>query len=197
VAPFFLGEINAMRLGWLLLPALMLTTACSTGGQAVATGQVEIPPAQASTGLTEGQLMNALYRSPDWGTFQLTDGTYYRPTPSAGGTPAGYLTVLVPPILRGDLDGDGHQDAAVLLATQNGGTGVFVELTAVLNRERLPFDADTVSLGDRVIMEAGHIQDGVIILDLRVHGPNDAMCCPSQLETWRFRLEGSRLVRLP
>jgi hypothetical protein len=32
---------------------------------------------------------------------------------------------------------------------------------------------------------------------MRVQGPNDPMCCASQPETWRFKLEGGALVRQP
>ena len=37
----------------------------------------------------------------------------------------------------------------------------------------------------------------MIILDMRVHGPNDPLCCASQLETQRFALQGDQLIRLP
>jgi len=48
-------------------------------------------------------LYNGIYRLPDWGEFQLTDGVY------------------------------GLEDALVTLNTQSGGTGHFIELAAVLN----------------------------------------------------------------
>jgi hypothetical protein len=89
------------------------------------------------------------------------------------------------------------EDAVVFLSTQTGGTGHFRELAAVLNRGGLPDNVATVSLGDRVAIESARIQAGVITLDLRVHGPNDGLCCPSQFETWRFRLQDNQLVRLP
>jgi hypothetical protein len=46
------------------------------------------------------------------------------------------------------------------------------------------------------VVESGVIQGGVITLNMRVQGPNDGMCCPSQQETWTFRLEGRRLVKV-
>ena len=70
-------------------------------------------------------------------------------------------------------------------------------MAAVINRGGTPDNVSTVSLGDRVVIEAAQIQAGVITLHMRVQGPNDGMCCPSQAETWRFQLESGSLVRLP
>ena len=100
-------------------------------------------------------------------------------------------------MVYGDLNGDGLEDAAVLLATQNGGTGVFVELAAMLNRDGRAENVATVPLGDRVVVESGRIHAGVIVLEMRVQGPNDPLCCPSQSETWKFRLQGADLSRIP
>lgn len=147
--------------------------------------------------LTRSALLNAEYHSPDWGNFQLIDGTYHRPPLNPGESPETYVTQLREPVIYGDLNADGVDDAAVFLSTQNGGTGHFVELAAMLNHDGAPENVATVSLGDRQAAEGGRIEEGVIALEMRVHGPNDALCCPSQLETWRFRLENGQLVRLP
>ena len=153
-------------------------------------------PAPAST-LTLASLQNAQYRSPDWGEYQLENGIYYR-TPTAPGESAQiYTTQLDEHFVTGDLNADGIEDAVAFLRTQNGGTGHFVELAAMLNQDGNPYNISTVSLGDRVIVESVQIVDGVIILAMRVQGPNDGMCCPSQLETWQFHLENNQLVRLP
>jgi hypothetical protein len=89
-------------------------------------------------------------------------------------------------VLYGDINADGFEDALVFLSTQNGGTGHFVEMAAVVDSENAgPRNISTVSLGDRIIVEAGTVRDGVITLDLRVHGPDDGLCCPSQVARWR------------
>lgn len=168
------------------LGASALTLGC------MAAATVATPPA-----LTLLTLANARYRSADWGEFQLTDGAYLRPTPPPGGSPDAYKTVFLGPVAHGDLNDDGVEDAAVFLSTQNGGTGHFIELAAVLSRQGSPENVSTVSIGDRIGVEAARIEAGIIILDLRVHGPNDPMCCASQLETWRFELANGQLTRLP
>lgn len=154
-------------------------------------------PTSTSAPLRLEMLQNALYRSPDWGEYQLVGGIYYR-TPTAPGESAEiYKTQLDERFVTGDLNADGAEDAVAFLRTQNGGTGHFVELAAMLNQDGNPYNISTVYLGDRVIVESVQIVDGVIILAMRVQGPNDGMCCPSQLETWQFRLENNVLVRLP
>lgn len=141
-------------------------------------------------------LRNGVYTSPDWGEFQLTDGVYYRNPPTSQESPEAYTTRMLDTVLYGDLDSDGAEDAVVFLATQNGGSGHFVEMAAVLNANGNTSNVSTLSLGDRVVVESGAIQDGVITLNMRVQGPNDGMCCPSQLVTWTFRLENGRLVKI-
>jgi hypothetical protein len=160
-------------------------------------GGVPSTPVIPAPPFTESTLQNAMYHSPDWGDFQLVEGVYLR-TPLAPGESAEiYKTEFREPAIFGDLNGDGSEDAIVFLSTQNGGTGHFVELAAVLNRHGSAENVSTVSLGDRVGIEAARLEAGVIILDMRVHGPNDPMCCASQPETWRFTLEGEALVRQP
>jgi hypothetical protein len=158
-----------------------------------------LPPATAAAipTLTPDSLQNGLYTSPDWGVFQLTNGIYYRTPPTSQESPEAYTTRLLDTILYGDLDLDGDQDAVVFLATQSGGTGHFVEMAAVLNRDGSAGNAATLSLGDRVVVESGSIADGVIALQMRVQGPNDPMCCPSQAVTWTFRLENGQLMKIP
>jgi hypothetical protein len=153
-------------------------------------------PATQVPELTLAALSNAEYRSPDWGTFRLTDGLYERPPQNPGELSSAYTTRLLEPAAFGDLNGDGAKDAVVGLVTQSGGTGNFVELAAVLNQGGSPQNADTLPLGDRVVIEQASIQDGIITLNMRVHGPNDGLCCPSQLETWRFQLQGDHLIRV-
>ena len=137
------------------------------------------------------------YRSPDWGEFQLSDGIYYRTPPTSQESPETYTTRLLDTVLYGDINFDGFEDAIVFLSTQNGGTGHFVEMAAVLNLNGSARNISTLYLGDRVIVESGAVQDGLITLNLRVQGPNDGLCCPSQIATRNFHLDSGQLVQIP
>jgi hypothetical protein len=141
-------------------------------------------PTPVGVPLTLANLQNAQYRSPDWGEYQLVNGIFYRPPTAPGESAEIYTTRLDERFVTGDLNADGAEDAVAFLRTQNGGTGHFVELAAMLNQTGTPYNIATVSLGDRVVVESVQITNGIIILAMRVQGPNDGMCCPSQLETW-------------
>ncbi|GAP12770.1 hypothetical protein LARV_00506 [Longilinea arvoryzae] len=153
-------------------------------------------PPQTPAALSVESLRNGVYTSPDWDEFQLTEGIYYRTPPTSQESPEAYTTRMLDTVLYGDLNSDGAGDALVFLATQNGGTGHFIEMAAVLNLNGQPSNVSTVALGDRVVVESGTIQDGLITLNMRVQGPNDGMCCPSQSATWTFRLENGQLVKI-
>ena len=94
----------------------------------------------------------------------------------------------------GDLNGDGRPDAAVVTATETGGSGTFMALAAVLDDQGTPRQVAGVPLGDRVKVDSVSIADGTIEIALVRHGPQDALCCPTQAATLRYRLADNRLV---
>lgn len=150
-----------------------------------------------STAFSLAALRGGVYRSPDWGEFQLVDGIFYRTPPTSQDSPEAYTTRMQDLVIFGDINADGIEDALVLLNTQNGGSGHFIELAAVLNQDGSTYNISTISLGDRVAVESGRVENGIIVLNMRVHGPDDGLCCPSQPVVWSFVLSGDQLVKLP
>jgi hypothetical protein len=160
------------------------------------------PPTAAATvpgdlDLFSTALRNAVYRSLDWGEFQLTNGIYYHTPPVSQESPAIYTTRIREPVYFDDIDLDGSQDALVILDTQNGGVGHMIELAVMIDQNGSAINAATTYLGDRVVIESARVENGLIVLDMRVQGPNDGACCPGQFETWTFSFDGYQLVRLP
>jgi hypothetical protein len=88
----------------------------------------------------------------------------------------------------GDLNADDQPDAAVLLAVNYGGTGVFVWVVAVVNRAGMGEQAGIYFVDDRPQVERLEIEAGQIRLEGMVHGPNDPGCCPNQPVRWGLRL---------
>jgi hypothetical protein len=119
-------------------------------------------------------------------------GYEYRTTPGA----APIKLKVVGPNAFGDLNGDGREDAAVILAQDLGGSGTFMTLAAVLSDQGIPRYQAGTNLGDRVKVEAVSIKGGVILVTLVGHGPDDPMCCPTQKVTRSFRLEGNKLPEI-
>jgi hypothetical protein len=157
----------------------------------------QVEPQVSNLTLSPDILRNTTYHSPDWDEFQLSNGVYYRTPPTSQESPETYTTHLMDTVVYGDINLDGLQDAVVFLSTQNGGTGHFVEMAAVLNLNGSPSNISTLYLGDRIGIESGAIQNGLIILNLRVQGPNDPLCCASQIEVRNFHLDRGQLIQIP
>ncbi len=157
--------------------------------QELPTPTLQATPQVVNSTLSLEILQNATYRSPDWGKFQMSNGIYYRTPPTSQESPETYTTRLLDTVLYGDINMDGVEDAVVFLYTQNGGTGHFVEMAAVLNLDGGPVNILTKYLGDRVIVESGTIQGGLITLTLRIQGPNDPLCCPNTIDVRTFFID--------
>lgn len=95
---------------------------------------------------------------------------------------------------RGDLDGDGVPDAAVVLVYWGGGSGVFNYLAAVENDHGTPRHVASAELGDRVRIDGISVAGSRVTVNLTVQGEHDPMCCPTQAATRTFALEGQALV---
>lgn len=196
---FILWVMAACSLPTLAAPAL--TTPAVTALPTASPTRAAIIPSLAPTlptvtPLSVEQLKNCSYTSPDWGQFQLSDGIYYREPPTTLESAETYTTRLLDTVIFGDINEDGASDAVAFLATQSGGTGHFVEMAAMINDGGSPLNASTLFLGDRVIIESGVILDGIISVSMRVQGPNDPMCCPSQSVTYTYQLENGQLTLL-
>jgi heat shock protein HslJ len=96
--------------------------------------------------------------------------------------------------LIGDLDGDDREETAVLLWESSGGSGTRLYLAVMGRRHRAIVNLGTTLVGDRVQVRSGGIRDGRIELEVVQTGPEDAMCCPSQLATRRWALGEGGLV---
>jgi hypothetical protein len=152
--------------------------------------------ANNESALTLAALQNAKYRLDAYSkneSVQLIDGVYHRP-----GTPAqdNYIK-LNGPIAYGDLNGDGRGDAAVILRDWEGGTGIFVNLAVVIDRDGTPYNVSTGFLGDRVQILSSCILSGTITLNMLVAEPNEGFCCPTQQIIGSWKLVNNELVRTP
>ncbi len=147
-------------------------------------------------GLTPDVLRNATYQGIYDEPVTLADGTYAGEPFVEGGASRPTVTLIDQLATLGDLNWDGLEDAAVVLAENSGGSGVFVYLAAVLSAEGGPANVDTLLLGDRVDIRSLTIQGGEILLTMLTQGPDDPFCCPSLEVTPRYRLEAGKLAEL-
>lgn len=76
---------------------------------------------------------------------------------------------------QGDLDGDGIDDAAVLLVKEAGGSGTFFYAAAALKRGDAYQGTNAVLLGDRIAPNTTNIWDGVLVHDYATRNPDEPM----------------------
>ncbi len=163
-----------------------------------ACGTTNAPLVKTPPPLTLEMLQNAEYQTLNYPQkFKLTGGIYFRPPPVKVESQKDWFTKLAEPVVFGDLNNDGLEDAAVILRSRAGGTGVSVDLAVVINDNGKPANVASRYLGDRVQVKSGFIQDGIISLDLLIHGPNDGLCCPTLSLTWRWMLVNDNLIQMP
>ncbi len=169
-------------------PVPLEPTPTTTTEAPLPTGPTATTNPQPSGGLTVDVLKNTTYHTPYYDrTVKLTDGSYTE----SSGTYA--YTVTFQGAAFGDLNGDGKNDAAVIIAENGGGSGTFISLITFDTENGLPKQTGEAKLGDRVMVKSADISSGVVHLDMVVHGPNDGLCCPSLSEKQNYWLFGNLL----
>ena len=121
---------------------------------------------------------------------QLKDGKFEQGTP--GG--ADYISVQVTDFAAtGDLNADGSDEIAALIAENFGGTGVFVFLVVYTDVNGTPTFFTSSIVDDRPQLNALSIENGEIFLDATIHGTEDPMCCPTLKTTRHYKLVNDQL----
>ncbi|HEV8199093.1 MAG TPA: hypothetical protein VGS03_03640, partial [Candidatus Polarisedimenticolia bacterium] len=150
-----------------VVSAVLLIAAVGCGGRDESAG-TSAPHPRPSSSLDDAALGNGFYCSSDIiseGPVRLAGGSW-----SAEDAEGKQTLELGPPRARGDLDGDGREDAAVILLGSGGGSGVFVDLAVVLDRNGVPVHAASAPLGDRVQVHEIRIEGTDILVDVTQQG---------------------------
>ena len=152
-------------------------------------------PAVALSAPALAELKNATYQGVEeaGGPFTLTDGTWQGKPYEPGGASAPRVTYVRDFRLAGDCDGDGAEEAVVLLAANAGGSGEASYLAVVGRAGGRVANVATALIGDRVQVRAAKLDGRRIVLDLVQAGENDAACCPGDLVTRAWELTGATL----
>jgi len=115
---------------------------------------------------------------------QLSDGKFEQGSPGE----ADFISVTLSDfVAAGDLNGDGKDEVAALVAENYGGSGVFVFLAVYANVDGvLTFQTSTI-IDDRPQLNALSIDNGEVYVDAVIHGPDEPMCCPTLQTTRHYR----------
>ena len=197
------------RTGYLCLVGLtLLLGACTMFRKGAAdqpTPEVVTPTFQVPTpvvptplpdlpGISPEQVRNSEYQlgaANQIRMVQLTDGQYKEGAPSG----PDYVSVNVTDfIARGDLTGDGVDEAVAIVAENYGGSGTFVFVAVYQYRDEKAIFLTSIYLDDRPLINHLEVEDGEIFVDAVVHAKNDPMCCPTQSTMRTFLLNGVNLI---
>ena len=133
-------------------------------------------------------LRNMTYQSEatNAGWVRLTDGKFED-------APGHVWVTLLDNVAWGDVTGDGRADAAVVLATNFGGSGVYHSLAVVTDVDGVPVNLSVAELGDRIKLTGLAIENETIVVEMVTQGPSDPMCCPTKNVTRVYGVEGEEL----
>jgi heat shock protein HslJ len=145
---------------------------------------------------TVEELENATYADIYDEPVQLVDGRYEGAPFVEGGASRPTVGLAADFRLTGDLDGDGTDEAVVLLWESSGGSGTFDYLAVVGRRAEEAVNLGTAKVGDRVQVRAARVVDDTVELDVVQAGRDDAACCPSQTATRTFALGSDGLAEV-
>lgn len=170
----------------------------------VNTGPIEstAPPVEPSTlpsvtetqapaaGLTSAVIGNSELFSPVVNSaIQMKDGKF------SGVVEGIELTsMILPEIQFGDLNADGIDDAAFLLAEDTGGSATFISLIVVYSKDGQYAQAPGWMIDDRPILHSLEIDQGVVKVAGLIHGPNDSMVNPTTEVKQEYLLFTDHLV---
>jgi heat shock protein HslJ len=153
------------------------------------------PGAEHSTPTRE-QLANMTYEGIQGRSVELTDGRFLGEPFVEGGAARLSVELLDDMTAFGDLDGDGTDDAAVLLAESSGGSGTRVLLSVVGALSGEPASYGTALVGDRPQIRSTRISEQEIRLELVDQGPEDPACCPTHFWTQQWALVEGKLTQI-
>ena len=151
--------------------------------------------AGGDAGMPEGRIavdpLNTVY-SIEGGKIRMKDGL--REILAVPGSAAKVRTSVKGDPVFGDIDGDGEDDAAVILVHDPGGSGTFYYIGIVLNASQGNKENQTVLIGDRIALELVTIFDGAVIVRyLRRRSDEPMSAEPTMEKTVTIRLNHGRL----
>jgi hypothetical protein len=186
----------------LLIGLLMVCAGCNAPAAQVNTPTAQLTATAPSVlpsptvapsalpGLTLDRLNSGSYMVPIYNrVIHLVDGKF------EGGSGADYLMAMLlqDKAAFGDLNQDGQPDAAVFLAENGGGSGVFVSLMVVYNQSGQVAQGGTVPIDDRPRITAVSIRSGQVWVEATIHGPGDVMAAPTLGVVEVFQPSGEQL----
>lgn len=180
--------------GLLLLICVALSISCQSTGDGAGSAKEVTPPEAPTT----HEVGNATYHGLEGVEHPVTlaDGRWEGEPYSPDGASRPRVDLADDFMLTGDLDGDGAEEAVVLLAQNSGGSGEFSYVAVVGHRDGEIENLDTKPIGDRVQIRGARVDGNRVALDVVRAGPEDPACCPGEVATmeWEMAEQGLSTV---
>lgn len=146
------------------------------------------PATDTCAQLTLAMLQSATYRDVNFGEVTMKNGRYIE-------NEEGGLAADLRYAAWGDLNSDGCKDVILILFSYQGGNDPDETICAVLNNGGKIGQIICRPLGGYAT-DSIAIVGGVVSIKIAIYQENDAHCCPSQSEVWRFVVDGTEIKRL-
>jgi hypothetical protein len=151
-------------------------------------------PLPDKPGISPEQVRNSVYQLgfvDQVRRVQLKDGKFEEGGP---GGPDFVSVTVTDYIARGDLNGDGVDEAVAIVAENYGGSGTFVFLAVYQYVKDEAAFLTSIFLDDRPMINDLEVEDGSIFVDAVIHNTDDPMCCPTLGTTRHYVLNGVNLI---
>ena len=99
-------------------------------------------------------------------------------------------------LIENDFDNDGVDDALVTLTANGGGSGIFVAVVVMLNKNSTPIYSDSKWLGDRISIDSSAMVGDSIFVYSIIQGPDEPMCCPTMPYIFKLLYHENKLQLL-
>jgi hypothetical protein len=191
------------RLEMTLVVLVLLALGCAGPGVPPAADPGTPPPAARGPATTpaSGQVLtleeirNASFPLPEanGNLIKFTEGKFRGPVVT--GSTEDVRFVILDRFGRGDLDGDGVEDVALLMVKDPTGDNPECSLWAVINQSGVPDPRGVVLLGQKVLVGGMTIEALKIYVDIVRPGPQDVEGMPVRRIKESYKLLGNRLER--
>jgi heat shock protein HslJ len=185
-----------------MLPARVVSTLLGAFGSFGLAFVTEAYPSQSTKAAMQAptlkEIKNASYSGIEGlkGSVKLVDGKWKGRPYKKGSASRPVVSLIGDFRITGDLDGDGTDDAVVLLNYAPGGTSQLLHLALMARKKGKIQNLATALIGDRVQIRDVRIEQKRIFVDVIQAGPKDAMCCPGEVTTREWTIEsGGKLNR--
>lgn len=129
------------------------------------------------------------------GIVQLKDGSYEGNI--TFGSAAKIKVQLGKEQAFGDINGDGIEDAVVLLMITSDGNDTLTTLTGVINKDGVATPMYSILLGDHILVQSITIRSGTIFAVISPYQPNMPTATASiPIVTRAFKLQNNKLIEI-